>query len=320
VNTDAYTIKRYIEYPSGTFTQVTWSSATSVTVSPGTIVASDVLSLTIPAGTKFWERTVNLSATVTHFPIIELPASSIALGVDDGNSATDQGNSGTIAASSGATTFGSVVIECNIASVSARSFVVVGDSIPWGQGDVSSTDAWGNSGYVARTLGVHGYPYMKITKQSETAHEFATFDTKPKALIQSLFYTDAICEFGVNDLSGGASQATLLADLQTIYGIFTGGKNIFQTTLTSKSTSTDSWATQANQTAGTTGNMGNLGSVNTAIRVPQANVNVVLDAANASMPSLNADIWISPPAPTTDGVHPNSYMANVMAAALAGGL
>lgn len=320
VNADSRSIKRYVEYPQGTFTQITWSNATSVTVGAGVTVVSDMVGVIIPAGTKFWERTVNLTSTVTNFPLIELPAASTTLSVDDGNDAADKGNSGTIAPSSGVTTFGAAAVMGTIGIANARGFVIVGDSIPFGQGDISSVGTKDGSGFLARALDTHGYPYVKITRSSMRAVQFVSSLALPTAFINALSFTDVIQQLGINDLfTGSRTQAQLLADHQTIYGLFTG-KKIYQTTLTPISSSTDSWATTTNQTASAAGTMAQINSVNSAIRAIPANVNAVLEVADAAMSARDSDIWNAPPSVgqpmTQDGTHPKSFGAASIAATI----
>lgn len=322
-NSGAYTIKRYIEYPANTFTQITWSSAASVTVSAGGLTKSDIIPISIPAGTKFWERTVNLNSTAASYPTISLPADAATIGVDDGCVAsTDLGNSGTIAAGGTTGFIGAASIMGSVGVSNARSFAIVGDSIAFGVGDVSSSGRVGGSGYVARTLDAHGYPYTRLAVAAWTAQNLAANTTLPAAFYAAISFTDVIQELGVNDLQANSrTVAQVLADHQTIYGLFSG-KNIFQTTITTETSSTDSWATTANQTfpPASPGTLSLLNSLNTSIRAVPANVHAILDAANAQMSATNSDIWATPPAPTTDGVHPNSGSAAAIATAIAGSL
>jgi lysophospholipase L1-like esterase len=311
----ARTIKRFIEYPAGVFTQVTWGGATQIALG-STVVVSDPINLTIPAGAEFWERTVNLVASST-YPCQQLPASSQALGVTDGNAASDLGNSGTIAATSTVTTFGATAMVGDIAAIGARSFVITGDSIAFGEGDITGVGAKRGSGWIARALDVYGYPYVKITKPGQMASEFVTALSLVTPFIQALQFSDVISEHGINDLRLSRTQAQVLADHQTIYGLFPG-KNIYQTTLTPRSSSTDAYATTANQLGKTDGNMVALVPINGVIRAKPANVHKVIDAADAAMTARDSLIWPAPPVPTGDGTHPNSYMANVMAQALVG--
>lgn len=319
VNADSRSIKRYVEYPQGTFTQITWSNATSVTVGAGALVSSDMVGVIIPVGTKFWERTVNLTSTVTNFPLIELPASSVTIGVDDGNDLTDKGNSGTITVSSGVTTFGAAAVMGTVGVANARSFVIVGDSLAFGFGD-GGIGAKHSSGFLARALDVHGYPYAKITRSGMRATQFLASLAAPTAFINALGFTDMIQSLGINDLkTGSRSQAQLLADHQTIYGLFSG-KRIYQTTLTPVSTSTDGWATTANQTPDPSGTLSQINSINAAIRAVPANVNVVIEVADACMSARDSDIWSAPPVAAPDGIHPNTAKQALVAAAISGSI
>lgn len=317
---DAYTIKRYIEYPANTFTQITWGGgATSVTIGSGAVVKSDLVPISIPAGAEFWERTVNLNATVTNYPIIQLPSLATNLGVDDGCDAADKGNTGTIAAG-GSNFTGAAAIMGTINKANARGFVFVGDSICFGFGVDTGIGAKGGSGFLARATDVHGYPYARLCASSWSAQNLASNLTLPAAFYAQIFFTDVIQQLGSNDLANlSRTQAQLLADHQAIYGLFPG-KRIYQTTITSRTTSTDSWATTANQTISTVGTMSLLNGINTAIRAGVANVSAVLDVADAQMTARDSDIWATPPTPTLDGTHPNTTSHAAIAAAIAPGL
>lgn len=316
-NADSRTIKRFIEYPQNTFTQMTWSGATSVTIAPGAVVKSDVISLTVPPATKLWERTVNLNATVTNFPVIQTPSSSPSLGLDDGNSVTDQGNSGTIAASD-SFGFGAAALIGQIGTRNARSFLLIGDSIAFGFGD-GGIGALGGSGYLARALDVHGYPYCKMVVSGWTAGNLVSRIAAWNSFIGALSFTDMIQQLGVNDLANSSrSQAQLLADQQTIYGLC-AGKKIFQTTITPETSSTDGWATTGNQTfLSGTGTLSQLNAVNASIRAVPAGVSVVLDVADMVMSARDTDIWAAPPSPTGDGIHPSTTKHASLAATIAG--
>ena len=308
---DTRTIKRYIEYPVNVFTQVTWNGQPTVTIN-GSLAISDPINLTIPAGAAFWERTVNVNAVVSNFVCIQLPASSQTLGVPDGNAASDLGNSGTIGATSVTTTFGAAAMIGDIASATARSFVITGDSIAFGEGDITTAGAKYGSGWIARALDVYGYPYVKITKPGQMIQEFVSTPTMLIDFINALSFSDLIAEHGVNDLRLSRTQGQILGDQQTVYG-WCAGKKITQTTITPRSSTTDAYATTVNQAAKTDGNMAALNPLNAAIRAKPANVTNVLEAADFAMSARDSGIWTAPPAATVDGTHPNSVKAASMA-------
>lgn len=321
-NSAAYTIKRYIEYPAGTFWQVTWASATSKSIAAGGLVTSDVVpGLTIPAGAKYWERTVNLGGTVNPFPVVELPAASTVLGVDDGNDVTDKGNSGTVSPTSGINTFGAAVILCDmLAHAAARSVIVLGDSLSFGQADDSAVGALHGSGFLDRMLDTKGFGHMKVAKAGMSASDLAGSNTAIANLVAlcGVSVSEVIDAFGINDLRLGRTQVQLLADKQTYYTAVVNGRKLKATTLTPRSTSTDSWATTVNQTAQVDGNMAALNSVNAAIRAGLTQTSGYLDAADAAMSARDSDIHAAPPAGTPDGTHFNSTNAARIASILAG--
>jgi hypothetical protein len=323
----ARTIKRYIEYPDGVFHQVLWSGAGSKLIDTGSFKSDVVLSsvtglpLVIAAGAKFAERTVNLNAAVTNFPLIEMPAAHDVLGLEDGGTGTtDVGNSGTISPGTGVNSFGSVAIVGTIAKgqsgAPAKSYILVGDSLIFAQGDISSVGAKGGSGWAGRLLDATGMPYLKIAKKGQGAQQFAGSTGSITALLALIPHSDVICEHGVNDLRLGRTAAQILADQQTIYGLF-GSANIFQTTITARTDSASgNYTSVADQTPKTDGNMADLTPLNTSIRAIPANVDAVLDVADAEMSARNSNVHGGPFPPVLDGTHFTSAKAAAIAAAL----
>lgn len=316
----AFTLKFYIEYPAGTFTPVLWSGANSVAVAAGARIKSDtVAGLTIPAGSKFWVRTVLSVGTSVSMPMMELNAGSQTLGLDDGNVAADQGNSGTISATTGINTFGPCAIIGTVNATAARSFLIVGDSLAWGQGDDSSVGAQDSSGFLQRMLGRLGYPCMTWAKGGQQAADVAPISATLNADTAStlMSFTDVILQHGVNDLRLGRTVSQIEADLQTIAATASiTGKRIWKTTITPRSDSTDAWATLANQTAKTDGTMASINTLNADIRAGLANMANIIEAADAAMSARDSGIHKAPPAGTIDGTHFNSTRAALIAAAL----
>lgn len=317
----AYSMKFFIEYPAGTFTPVLWSGAGTVAISAGGRIRSDVVAgLTIPAGAKFWVRTVLIVGTSVGIPVQELNAGASTLGVDDGNVAADQGNSGTIAATSGINIFGPCAIQGTINATSARAFLIVGDSLAWGQGDDSGVGAQDSSGFLQRVLGAAGLPCTTWAKGGQQAADVAPIIATLNADTNLYGFTDVILQHGVNDLRLGRTRAQIEADIQTIITTASfAGKRIWKTTITPRSDSTDAWATLANQTAKTDGNMADLNPLNADIRAGLPNVYNLLEAADAAMSARDSDIHKAPPAGTTDGTHFNSTRAALIASLLSVG-
>jgi hypothetical protein len=308
-----HTIKRYIEYPAGVFYQVLWAGASTVSLSAGGRVVSDIVAgLTIPAGAKFWERTVIL--TTATIPIIILPAGSDVLGVDDGNVSGDLGNSGTVPPTTGLNTLGCQAIIGTVNATAARSFVVIGDSLVFGALDDTGVGTRHGSGWVARMLDNLGLPYFKWCLGGQQATDQAALIATINADVGVMGFTDLIVQSGLNDLRLGRTKAQIETDYQTIFAAANiTGKRKYLTTITPRSTSTDAWATTINQTAQTDGNMADLTGLNTDIRAGQANAFGFIEAADAAMSARDSKIHKAPPAGTADGTHFNSVRAALVA-------
>ncbi|QWY83444.1 SGNH hydrolase-type protein [Rhizobium phage RHph_X3_9] len=314
-NSNVRTIKRFIEYPAGTFHAVTWAGVPTVTINPGTVVKSDPIpGLVIPAGAKFWERTVNLNATVTNYPLVLLPTTSVALGIDDGNAAGDFGDNGTIAPSTTNRTFGAAAIVGDVAANDARAFVAMGDSLVYGEADTTGVSSKFGTGWVARMLDVHGYPYLKIAAGGMQATNGVTVRSTINVFLAQVGFTDFIMEYGVNDLRLGRTETQILQDRNTIKSETNiNMKRIWYTTVTPRSDSTDGYATVANQTPKTDGNMSQLTSLNTTIRTKPDGIYGVIDTADAAMSARDSNVHKAPPAGTSDGTHFNTARCALIA-------
>ena len=321
----ARTIKRYIEYPESVFHQVTWAGATTKALATGAVDSDIVISsltgqpLRIPQATKFWERTVNLNSTVAAFPRFELPATSVALGVDDGNDVADKGNSGTIAPTTTLYTFGMSALVGKIGKANAKAAVVYGDSITFGTGDITGVSARGSSGYVARLLDKYGYPYFKMAEGGWQASQAAVNTASPIALLDNIPAPIFLCQLGINDLRLNRTKAQIEADYQTIYGLPVAAglsPSIGQHTITTRTDSSNGYADAAGQTTKTDGNMADLTPLNTDIRAGLPNVAFIVEAADADMTARNSNIHGGPFPPTTDGTHFTSPKADAMATAI----
>jgi lysophospholipase L1-like esterase len=250
---------------------------------------------------------------------MELNAGASTLGVDDGNVAADQGNSGTISATTGINTFGPCAIIGTVNASAARSFLIVGDSLSWGQGDDSGVGAQDSSGFLQRMLGRLGYPCYTWAKGGQQAADVAPITATLNADTSSslMSFTDVILQHGVNDLRLGRTVAQIEADLQTIAATASiTSKRIWKTTITPRSDSTDAWATLANQTAKTDGTMASINALNADIRAGLPNMTNVIEAADAAMSARDSDIHKAPPAGTVDGTHFNSTRAALIASLL----
>lgn len=322
--------KRYIEYPEGVFHQVTWSSAATFTMVAATTHISDIilssvtgLPLIIPAGTKFWERTVLITSSAKAIANMLLPAFPTAIGVDDGKATGDFGNSGTIAAqgSGGQNRFCANMLFGTVNAANAKAACIFGDSITYGQGDETSTSTQGSSGYTPRGLDALGIPYVKFARGSQQMQHHVAMLANPTGSFQNMLtgtgkpFTDVILQAGLNDMQlGSRTAAQILADDQTVIANFTTQRK-WRNTITPRTSSSNSYADAAGQTVLTTGTLSEMTTLNDGIRAASGFTGV-LDIADRAMTARNSGIWGPPYPPTADGSHPNSAGA----AYLAGGI
>ncbi len=312
-----YQIKRFIEYPVGQFHQVTWNGETSVEIVPGKSVKSDpVDGLVIPAGSQFWVRTVNLQAASV-LPVYTLPAPSDAIGAGDGIAATDLGNTGVVSPTSGVHTFGPTAIIGSVHTPIARAFALLGDHVMGGDGDTSTVGTKGGSGWAARMLDLHGYPYIKVTTGQQSAAGFVDTAAALNELLGEFNWTDLISAYGLYDLKSGFSEDQVLRFHQQIYDLSNmEGKLIWQTTITPITTSTDGWETVEGQTPSMEGSMAELTDLNTYLRETPGRVYAILDVADAAMSERDSNVHSAPPTGTPDGTTFNSERAGLIASLL----
>lgn len=321
------TIKKWVEYPRGTFTPVTWAASATGTISTTVRnLTSDACPVSIPAGAAWWEHTMNAGASAT-FALRENSATAAALGVLDAKYTAADVNTpaSQLAGEASAAAFGSALITGTIAAPGYKSpYIVAGDSIAWAQGDITSVGVSGSSGYLGRIFDAQGLSYGMFAKPGISMSNFVTMYSAGSAtlnpfvaLVNAVTNLKVILQAGVNDLRLGRTQSQFLADCQTVQSFFPG-KAVGQMTLTPRSTSTDVWATEVNQTAQTDGNWAAEPATNDAIRAVPAGVSAVYEAADTAMTARNSGIWKSSPTvafvPTLDGTHPTSLLAAYLAA------
>lgn len=300
-----------IEYPAGTFTQVKFSEAASGIAANGGNLLSDAVLVSIPAGALFWVRTFQSSAVGIIFHgsfIVGSNNMSLRDTVNGGEMAyaasglSDQTMGGTITSNPGSPSpfFTPLAI---IAQTQKPSVFIMGDSIAWGAFDLF--DASGDLGSVARSIGGN-LAYINAGCYGDEASLAKANYSKRAALIQ--YCSHVVCELGINDLSAGAgnkSAATLKSDLGVLYG-FAGGKPVYQTTITPRSSSSNSWATTAGQTLDA--NAAQFTAFNDDVRTTPAPLTGYFDISDAVSSARNSNFWKVTGVSfgyTTDGTHPN---------------
>lgn len=333
------TITASLEYPSGTFTQITFSNNnTSCVLKRGQRIVSDSILCDIADGADFWVRTcVTVTAGVI-FPKFWATASGYNEGALAGSDAT---MTGTITNSS-SNTFGASAIIGN-STTSKATIANIGDSLSSGQSDsgtaASNPNLYGG-GIYGRAFG-QNYPTLIMNIAGQSIAQWAT----NKARLTHLFATCQyfICQLGINDCRSSDVQATIQANYIALWDILRSiGIYGYQTTITPNTTSTDSWATTANQTPFATNNCNTKriaindwirdgAPINVSTRVAVATGDASGTTVRAGDPrhpllgyfevadtvesARNSGIWKAPNY-TTDGLHGTSTSYPLMAAAI----
>lgn len=297
-----------IEYPAGTRTQVLFSGIAQGSVPDGEFLVSDPVSITIPANSLIGLKTYQTSTAGVWS--INLPMGSfIGSGIDSRFTSAASGLSDqTMSASVGSQSSTNFAPLGIIGTTTRPSFIIVGDSISYGQSDATAVDATGDFGSVARSLGSY-YGYTNLSRSGHQANKFISSHTQSVGLFQ--YASHLLCAFGSNDLyTLGSSAAVALGNLQTIWGYMTalgGGRKAYQTTITPRTTSSDGWQTTANQTK-TSGDDKRL-TLNASIRGLATGLDGYFDIADAIESARDSGFWTPSPSSnyyTSDGTHPNT--------------
>ncbi len=220
------TITASIEYPAGTFQQVTFNSgSSSATLAVDALQASDEITLNaaIPAGAQYWIRTyVSVSAAnkwvqgyLIYTGIGEL--ADFATGVD-------KTMSGTIVNATPATArrgYGPIGMKATGFSGTPvkRAFCSVGDSMLAYAGD-GINDSIGSTGWNGRALsGKFPHANFAISGQAASNNLPANF-TRRQAALTVIGVTDILCNWANNDIGGLDSAATIIGNITNIVNNF----------------------------------------------------------------------------------------------------
>ena len=291
-NGAATTVTASIEYPVGTFTQVTFGGSTSGVNPAGSTILSDWVAVTIPDGAEFYVRlwTSNATGLIYYNNHVAQSGEMNAFGATTPD--LTMGGSFTTA-----TTI--MQVPCAIIGEATRpSYWLAGDSR--GAGITDSADVSRNVGEFARSIG-NKFAYINGCITSDRVNLAAANYTRRLELSQ--YCTHVVSNYGINDNrsdAGNRSSAQVIGDMVTFSALF-GGKPFYQCTIAPYTSSTDSWATTANQSTAVNANHAQLLVLNDAIRAGGVtSAWGVIDIWNAVTTS---GVWT--PSLTGDGLHEN---------------
>lgn len=339
VPTAPFVIRASIEPTNGvTRTQITFNNGRlEGVVQPGGFLISDPVYANIAKGQQFWIWTYGSSPNMYFYSPIFATQVAWGEGCDASlNTSISDKTPGTTTIATNNVSHFSPIAVCGDAGAGFPFVGHFGDSIGAGLGDSDNVSTLGR-GFLRRAM-ANTIPFINCCvsgDQLANAHR-----------IRYGMYngcTDVICQMGVNDIVAGATFATVQANMIAAWqnlGIF--GARVWQTTITPKTSSTDSWATTVNQTP--FANDSNRQSINNWIRAgapmtaafapllvgqlgallmgqPGHPLTGYFDAADQVETARNSGIWRVGLVYITDGngLHPNSAGSAALANAITTG-
>ncbi len=247
---DPYTVTASIEYPSGTFTQVTWSSATSKVINPGDNIMSDYIAVTIPANTQFWIRTFISVTLGDQWPRQDVgPTTANGENCEFGIGLTDKTMGGSISGTSLGTRPLAAVAPW-VSGMRSVSLCGFGDSTIVGTGD-GTFDSRGNTSWSGKAASGR-CPYVMLARAGSDLSTNAPAGEMDYRLdfLQKAGITDVILSLAANDIASGIPLATMQGYAETVIDRFVDiGARVHYSETGPRSTSTDNWYTTTNQTA-----------------------------------------------------------------------
>jgi hypothetical protein len=216
-----------IEYPSGTFSQVKFGEAATLTAPGGSLYTSDAIALSIPAGAAFWIRIYYTNASgifyVSHIsaPFEDLAnEDSCTIGV---SGVADQTMGGTVVDTRGDGLIGFTAIAV-IAVTTKPSVFVFRDSLT--DGPDGPSDASGDIGRTLRAVGAN-FAYINSGLSGCQLQNWLNNNTYQLAMSQ--FCSHILCDYTRNDrVLGGRSAAQMSADMQTARVLFPQNRSSLQ--------------------------------------------------------------------------------------------
>ncbi|HTV26815.1 MAG TPA: peptidoglycan-binding protein [Xanthobacteraceae bacterium] len=288
-----------IEYPVGTFTQVTFGGSATGTIPAGGTLVSDPVSVTIPSGAEFYVRVFFENASGIVYSGKGDPSFGDATTIGT-STVQDQTMGGTVANNAGSEMYAPAAI---IGTTTEPSVFIVGDSRIYGNDDPSD-DTSGDAGEVARAIGPN-FAYVNAGAsglRTDFLVNFLNADEPSDANMYKLasYASDIINETGVVDVILGSTTPQIENNLATLWSLFPPGIPVYQTTMPPYTTSTDGWTTLVNQTP----NSDDAARIATDdwIRTTPLGLAGYFEVANLMESAQDSGLW-KVPGYTTDGVH-----------------
>lgn len=243
--------------PSAAY-RFTFGGSPTVTVQPGGIVVSDPLGIDLAANTQFWIRSgVTVASAGLKWPVGFANSGSGEVFFESASATSQIFGTGTLSNPSGGTGGNGgqgVMAVLGVPSAPQACVQIWGDSLSEGSGDsVDTTSAI--QGTPSRALYRSGnpIPHIKHAKVGDKLIPAAAQATGFQRRFFAQFANNFYIGLGSNDISSGATLSAMQTALTSLVTSLRrrGSCRVFCPSVTTRTTSTDNWATTANQTVST---------------------------------------------------------------------
>lgn len=293
------TVRAAIE-AGGVYYPVLFGGKRDVVIEPGAVVTSDPVGFSCGpvAATNFYTRTyVTVASAGMTWPLGFKGQGND--GTTHGTTETDKTTTGTITTAVERLYGPTAILGTPEA---AEPFVaIVGDSITAGFSDAN------DNSWITRALTTLGVPYINLSAASEAPFRWASNPYRYRRAPLLDYCTHIICEQGINQINN--TTEVLHADMLKVWQYLAAtGLPVFQTTITPKVTSSDSYATLAGQTV--TADESKRLALNAYIRsapAPLSGVIEIADLVESARDSGKFNVDGTANKWTSDGIHLTTY-------------
>lgn len=244
------TVRAAVEPAGNLVIPITFGGNRTVVISPGGTAISDPVGIEVTKGATFSTRTFVQVSTGQTFPINNIPTASSGEGNNYGTTVgadlTDVGAASLTGIGTNQLVFGPAAILGQVIDPDRPVIGILGDSIFGGTGD--SSFAFG--GLAQRALN-NNYSFQKVTFPGEAlkgwlgSSGYGETRCRRVGLLALVGCTHIVTDYTVNSLATTTIQADAVKAWRVMAKIAPG--QVFVTTLTPQTTTTDGWATTGNQ-------------------------------------------------------------------------
>jgi len=292
-----------VEYPSGTYTRITFNGINTASIPSGGTVTSDYVNIAIPQNTQFWIRMyVTNSGGIVYQGYS--PTTALGGGSNIGNSGISDLTTTAGSISSSNSNFSPFAI---IGYTNNPSILIIGDSRCQGAQD-TVTDSTGNYGDITKSFGFN-YGYVKDCQGGYPLSKYVASNTEQLKLYK--YASHIINAFGYNDIWKNLASVSLISKFSNNLADIAHGMNkkFYNITIGPDTDSTDNWATLVNQTVHNSSNNTNRLAYNVLVRTAALTQDGYFDISSVNESSLNSGLWQvngSSQWATIDGIHESS--------------